>query len=476
MSNVAAERQKSEPPATDPRRVLTLCSGVTFIAFLDFFVVNIAFPDISRDFHHTPINSVTWVVSGYAAMVAAALAPAGRVADSIGRRRVFLWSLVVFTLASVACGFAPSIGWLIAARFVQGAAAGGMIPSALGLILACTPRERIPRAIGTWSAAAGFSAVVGPAVGGVLLHAFGWRSVFFINLPFGCALLVGAVIVLPRQLPGSGDRLPDPAGSLGLGLGIAGIVTALTEGDSWGWHSARTLTLGIVGVVLVLAAVARSRTRSAPAIDTDTWRNPAYSIANLGLALLCASMFAWNIGAPLFATTIWHWSVLKTAAALTIGAVSSMAGSLLAGRLVDQAKRLAVAMLGCALLAASNLIWASALFGTTPNFLRGWLPAAVLGGLGLGIGLTCLSTVAAGAMLPVKFAGGLGMTLAVRQVGGAVGVAGFAAILAAGSGPTHVAGYHHVFVAAAAVSIVSAFVIGGLKLALRVPATTGQGA
>lgn len=445
-----------------PARVLAMCSGITFMAFLDFTVVNIAFPDILKSFEHTSLNTVTWVVSGYAVMFAALLAPAGRIADSIGRRTVLLWSLGVFTIASFVCGVAPSIGWLIAGRFLQGAAAGGMIPAALGLILSTTPRERIPRAVATWSAASGFSAVIGPSVGGVLLRVLDWRWVYFVNLPIGVVLLLGGLAVLPGHVRGSGGRLPDSVGSVALGLGIAGVVSALTEGDQWGWADARTIGLGVIGLALIGVTVLRSRAHEAPAIDTTVWRSPTYKIANLGLAMLSANMFAWNLAAPLFATTIWHWTILETAGALCIGGVASMAGSLSAGRLTTPAAHVKVAMAACLLFTASNAIWASGLYGTTSNFWTAWLPAGILGGIGLGLGFTCLSTLAAGAVTPVKFAGGLGMTVAVRQVGGAVGVAGFAAIMVSSVTPRSLSAFHHVFVAAMAVNIACALLASTL--------------
>lgn len=459
--------QQGKPEAVNTSRVFALCSGASFLAFLDLSIISIAFPDILKDFPGTSLNSMTWVLSGYSVMLAATLAPFGRVADSVGRRTVFLWSLTGFSVASLVCAVAPSIWWLIAARFVQGVAAGGMIPAALGLILATTPRERIPRAVGAWSAVAGFSAVIGPAAGGVLLHAFGWRAVFYVNLPVCAVLLIGGLAALPRDVRGSGVRLPDPVGSIALALGIAGAVSALTEGDTWGWSDFRTIGLGVAGIALVVGTVLRSRTHRAPAIDIAVWRSPVYKLASLGLGMLNMTMFAWMLAAPLFAAAIWHWSTLETAAALCIGAVSSMAGSLSAGRLTHPGHQVRVAVLGSLLFAGSNAIWASPLFGSTPHFWSGWLPAALLGGGGLGLAITCLSTLAARTVPPVRFASGLGMTLTVRQVGGAVGVAGLASIMASSAVPESVSSFHHVYAAAMAVNILCALVMCALFAALR---------
>ncbi len=456
-----------EARTVSPGWVMTVCAGSTFIAFLDFSVVNIAFPEISHSFARISINSLTWIVSGYAVAFAALLAPGGRIADAIGRKGVFLWSLVVFTLASLVCGLAPSVGWLIAARFVQGAASGGMVPSALGLILATTPRERIGHAVSIWTTAAGFSAVIGPAVGGVLLHIFSWRAVFLINLPFGAAMLAGGLVVLPAHVKGAADRLPDFTGSLALGLGVAGVVSALTEGDSWGWLDARTIGLAVAGLVLVAVSVLRSRTHQAPAIDLAVWRSRAFQIANLGLSMLSAVMFAWMLGAPLFAAAVWHWPVLDTAAALCVGGAASMAGALAAGRFKTATVRVRAGVAGSLMFAGSNAIWASSLFGPRPDFLAAWLPAAILGGGGLGLALTSLSTIAAGTITPLKFAGGLGMITSVRQVGGAIGVAGVATILASNAVPESISSFHEVFIAAMAVNICCAVIVSSLIVVLR---------
>jgi EmrB/QacA subfamily drug resistance transporter len=467
----AAAERKREGGEVNPARVLALCSGVTFLAFLDFAIVNIAFPPILDEFPDTSINTMTWIVSGYAVMFAALLAPAGRIADSVGRRNVFLWSVGAFTVASLVCGVAPSVEWLIAGRFVQGAAAGGMVPAALGLILATTPPERIPRAVALWSTAAGFAAAIGPAVGGLLLEAFGWRAVFLVNLPFGVALVMGGVAVLPAHVRGSGDRRPDAIGTVALGLGVVGVVSALTEGENWGWGSAATIGVGVVGLALVGASVLRSRTHPAPAIDVEVWRSPTYKIATRALGLISITMFAWNLAAPLFAATIWDWTILETAGALSVGAVSFMVASLSVGRLTDPGVRVKVAILGCLLFAGSNAIWASDLFGATPNFLGAWLPAAILGGGGLGLAMTCLSTMVAGALAPLKFAGGMGMTLAVRQVGGAIGVAGFAAIIASSAEPGGIASFHNVFYALIVVNVACALAVGALLPVFRRPST-----
>ncbi|MGV9331246.1 MFS transporter [Nocardia sp. NPDC003726] len=168
----ASVRLTSPPTATAATRTLLIACGAAFIAFLDLSVVNIAFPSIARDYPGTATATLTWVVSGYAVAFAALLTPAGRLADALGRRRLFLGALAGFAVTSLLCALAPTAGWLIAGRVLQGGTAALMVPSALGLVLAATPREKMGAAIGAWSAAGGFAAVVGPALGGALVEGF----------------------------------------------------------------------------------------------------------------------------------------------------------------------------------------------------------------------------------------------------------------------------------------------------------------
>lgn len=450
------------PPKVSPQKVLAVCSGATFMAFLDLSVVNIAFPDMLSDFHGTQISTLTWVVSGYAVTFAAFLTPAGRLADTVGRRAVFLASLVGFTLASLLCGAAPNPGVLITGRVLQGVFAAGMIPAALALIIASTPLERLIKAIGAWSAVGGFSSVVGPVVGGVLVDHFGWRSVFIVNVPIGVLLIVGALTVLPAHRPPAGSRFPDMLGSLVLAAGIGAVVAGLTEGDRWGWTDGRTLGLLIVGVVLGLLALLRSRGHEAPAIETKLWKSRRFAICNAASLVFGAAMFAWLLSGPLLTTQVWHWTIMESAGALTIGAVASMFASLAAGRVSNPVNHRWVIVVGALLFAACNVLMASDLFGVEPRFWSAWVPAAILGGAGLGAGVTGLGSTAATALPPLQFAAGVGMNMTARQLGGAIGVAGLAAVMSSSGGSSLIAPYHHAYLACAivvALSAVVAFVI-----------------
>ncbi|HEV2370652.1 MAG TPA: MFS transporter [Streptosporangiaceae bacterium] len=447
--------QAPAPPKISPGLVLALCSGATFMAFLDLSVVNIAFPKILAAYPHTPISTLTWVASGYAVTFAAFLTPVGRLADSVGRHRVFLTSLAGFTLASLLCAIAPDPGVLIAGRVLQGGFAAGMIPSALALIISSTPFEKLFKAVGTWTAIGGFSAVVGPALGGVLVDQFGWRSVFYINVPIGVALLAGGLKWVPRHLPTSG-RLPDFLGTALVTLGISGAVAGLTEGQTWGWLDARTLGLLIAGLALVAAALLRSHKHPAPAVNMGLWQSRRFAICNITYFVFGTAMFAWLLSGALFTTSVWHWSILTTAGALSIGAVVSMVTSVITGRVKNQSWHGWLIALGALMFAAACALMSTGLLNASPDFWGVWVPASLLGGGGLGFGITGLGVAAATSLPPIQFAAGLGMNLTARQVGGALGIAGFAAIMSRHA--ILLDNFHTLYRACAAVALLSAVI------------------
>lgn len=452
----SSQQQTGGPAAVSPGLVLLLCSGATFMAFLDLSVVNIAFPEIIKAFPSTTMANLTWVVSGYAVMFAALLTPAGRLADTLGRAKVFLGSLIGFTIASLICGAAPNATALIVGRFLQGAMAAGMIPAALGLIMAATPLPHLMKAIGAWSAAAGFSAVIGPVIGGLLVDHLSWRAVFYINGPVGLLLLLAGLRGLPKHLPPAGSKLPDLIGTVSFAVGVGFVVAALTEGESWGWADARTLGLLICGLALCLVALLRSQKHESPAIDTGLWKSTRFARTNVVSAIFGVSMFAWLLAGPLWATQVWHWSIMEAAGALSIGAVASMITSTVAGRINDPGKHRLLVVIGLLMFAACTVMQSTDLFfDTEPKFWSAWVPSGLLGGGGLGFAATALSSIAATSLPPVRFAAGVGMNLTARQVGGALGTAGLAAVFASYDRPG-VDAFHTVYIACTVISVIAA--------------------
>ncbi|KPC62756.1 DHA2 family efflux MFS transporter permease subunit [Streptomyces chattanoogensis] len=420
------------PVYARPGLTLLAACGAAFIAFLGVSVVYIAFPELPKSFPGSSLSSLSWVVSGYTVVFAAALAPIGKMADVIGLRTLFLVSVTGFTAASLLCALAPTAELLIAFCALQGLFAAGMIPSSLGLLLASRSPQQRPKAIGLWGASSSAAAAVGPPLGGFLVHSFDWSGVFLVNVPLGALLLILAWRVLPR-VPSERGGVPDMIGMLALMLGVGGLVAGLTKGSTWGWGSAAFLGTTLGGALLLGLAVLRSRRHRVPALQLTLLRTRKFAVANATFVLFGASMYCWLIAAPLFTTEIWHYSPLSAGLALTPGAVLSVAASVLAGRMPRKYQR-AVVVAGALMVAVQCGIWALAL-RSTPDYLVVWMPANVIGGVGIGAVMTTLSSAAAGALPPQQFAAGSGMAMTSRQVGAALGTGAFAALTAALGGP-----------------------------------------
>jgi EmrB/QacA subfamily drug resistance transporter len=408
-----------------PRRapnVLAVAAGAAFLALLDTTVANLAVADVRTDFAGASVAGATWLITIYAVTFAACLAPAGRVADVVGRRTLLLVGVGAFTLLSLLCALAPSLEALLLARGLQGAAAAAMIPASLAVVLADTPPERRAAAIGAWSAAGALAAAAGPALGGVLVDTVGWRSLFLINVPIGVAILVGA-----RNVGGGapGGRLPDAVGTILLGLAIGGAALGISQGPEWGWGD--PATLGVLAGAVLSAAIAlrRSFTQPTPALETGLWRAPRFAAANLASLLYGAALFPWMLIGVLFLITIWGYSPLEAGLAMTPGAVVAAAVALAAARRTTP--RLAVSG-GALILASAGAICTLAL-PETPSFLSFWLPVGVLIGAGMGAITTGVSTAAALSVQPERFAAAVGLNQTARQVGGALGVAALAALV-----------------------------------------------
>ena len=312
-----------------------------------------------------------------------------------------------------------------------------------------------------WSAAGAFAAAVGPSVGGVLVHAFGWRSLFVINVPAGLALAAGAGI-LPRTATAR-TRLPDALGTVLLACGIGLAALGLSQGSVWGWGDARTIASLAGGVAGTVAAVQRSWRMPVPAIETGLWKHRTFAWANGASLLYGASLYAWMLLGVLVLTELWHYSELQAGLAMTPGAIAASVSAVVVGR---RATPRTAVVAGAALMAASGLFIAATL-PTHGEFLTYWLPIGLVLGAGMGMVTTGTSTAAALSVPPQSFAAGTGLNQTARQVGGALGVATLATLLRSG-GAGQVATFTHVYVFVSLAAVGAGLV--GLALVLR-PAT-----
>src|SRR3954454_12517145 len=214
-------------------RVLIVVSAAVFMASLDLFIVNIAFPAIESDFGGTSLASLSWILNAYAIVFAALLVPAGRSADRLGRRRSFVAGLAIFTVASALSAAAPSVELLVAARVLQAVGAASVFPTSLALLLPQSPAEERRKAVSIWAAVGAVAAAAGPPIGGLLVQA-GWQLVFLVDVPIGRAVLVFAVRILREAREPAGTPRPDLGGAALLTAAIATLALGIVKSSDWG--------------------------------------------------------------------------------------------------------------------------------------------------------------------------------------------------------------------------------------------------
>jgi EmrB/QacA subfamily drug resistance transporter len=459
----------SSAPLTAGRRaqarsgpVLAVASAAAFLAMLDATVVNLAVADLRTDFPTVAVGDLSWVVTIYAITFAALLAPGGRFADLVGRRALLGAGAALFTIMSIVAAAAPSLGVLLVARGLQGAGAAAMIPASLAVVLADTPPERRAAAIGVWSASSALAAAAGPAIGGVLVDVAGWRSVFFITIPAGLAVMAGTQLLPMAGMRPARAQAPDVLGILLLAAGVGGLALGVSRGDAWGWGDARTLATVGGGLLGLVAVVLRSMRHPAPAVEVGLWRSRPFAMANLASLLYGAVLFSWLLVGVLVITQVWGYTPLRAGLAMTPGAIIAAVVALRAGPIVQRSGPRPV-VLGGLLILAATATWLGLAVDDEAAFWALWLPASVPLGIGMGAVVTGLSSAAALSVGPTQFAAGVGLNQAARAIGGALGVAALATILR-GTDPAAAASYRGVYLMCTILLLAAAAVACGLKL------------
>jgi MFS family permease len=309
--------------------------------------------EIGVSFGGHSIADLSWILNAYAITYAALLIPAGRYADRVGHKRLFLTGLALFTTASAVAAASPSLWILVAARVAQAAGAAAVTPTSLGLLLGAVTAERRAGAVRIWATAGAVAAALGPLVGGLLVGA-SWRWAFLVNLPVGAALLVAAGRVLPSSPARDEAGAPDVAGAALLALGVGALTTTLVRGPEWGWTSAGGTTAAIAAV-LALALFARHTSRHAdPLLDRELLRVPRLAWANAATVLFNASFAGGLLALILFLQQAWGYSALQAGLAITPGPLAVPLFAFVGQQLAQRLTGGVVALLG-------NLLWAAGL-------------------------------------------------------------------------------------------------------------------
>jgi NTE family protein len=407
---------------TAPSTVLAVASLGVFMAFVDATIVNIAFPDIARTFPDASLSGLSWVLNAYNIVFAAFLVAAGRIADLLGRRRVFLLGLIEFTLASGLCAVATSAELLTAFRVLQALGAALLVPASLGLVLEAFSADRRSHAVALLTAVGAVAAGIGPSLGGLLVSAGSWRLVFLVNVPVGVAAYVLSRRHLVESRAPGRRRLPDVVGATVLALAIGTLVLGVIKGGEWGWASPPILVCFAASVLLGALFAWRCRWHRSPIVDLALLRDRTFTTANAMSVLAAAGFYGYTLSNVLFLTGVWGYSVLEAGLAITPGPFVAAAVAGPSSRLAERYGHRVVLFAG-GLVWAGAVVWLVLRVGTTPAFLEQWLPATCLLGIGAGITLPNLSGAAVASAPGEDFATATGLNSVARQIGAALGVA-----------------------------------------------------
>jgi EmrB/QacA subfamily drug resistance transporter len=432
--------------ATPSAAVFAVTALGGLVVSLDVSVANSLMPAIGHEFAGEGRAALSWVITAYAIVFAAALVPAGRIADRAGRRRTYLGGLALFAVGSLLCGVAPDLGVLLAGRIVQGLGAAAASPASLGLLLAaCSDRHRATYAA-RWTGAAALGVCLGPFVGGVLTAAGDWRWAFLVNLP----VIAGLCLATPRLLAETprhpGRRLPDPLGAGMFALAAAGLALALSEMTTWGTTSARTLgSLGAAGL-LTVAFVGRSRRVSEPMLQLTLLRNRRVVAAAVVAAGYAAGFFGFLLTFMLFSVEHWHLDLVQAGAALLPTGLVVVALTTQVGRLAERVGHRLLLTVGAGQMALALVACAATLGGD--HLEARWFVVGLVLGLGIGLCYPVLAGAAVHGLGAADLAAASAINQCARQLGAAIGVAAAVGLL--GRAPTpDLAHFHSAWLVAA---------------------------
>jgi EmrB/QacA subfamily drug resistance transporter len=373
---------------------------------------------------HTSFTDLQWVVDAYALLLATCMLNAGTLGDLLGRKRVFIGGVVIFTAASAACGAATSPLFLNLARGVQGVGGAVMFAVSLAILSQEFHGKERGTAFGIWGATIGAAVAIGPLVGGALTTWAGWRWIFFVNLPIGAICVVGAFAYLheSRDEQRGGFDLP---GFVTLTAGLFALVLGMLRGNDWGWSSGREVGLLAAGVVFLVAFVLAERVAAAPMFDLSLFRVPTFTGAQIVAFAISSAMFSQFLYLTLYLQNVLGYSPIQAGLRFLPLSLLAFVAAPIAGRLSTRAPVRVLLGVGMGLVGVALLL----MHGVTPS--SHWttlLPGFVVGGLGIGMVNAPLASTAVSVVEPRRAGMASGINNTFRQVGIATGIAGLGAL------------------------------------------------
>jgi EmrB/QacA subfamily drug resistance transporter len=450
-----------------------------FMIMLDNTVVNVALPAIQSDLGISQ-SGLEWVVNAYALTFGVLLLSGGKLADLLGRRRIFIVGLIIFTASSLACGLASGDKMLIGARTVQGIGAALMNPATLSIITATFPPRQRGMAIGIWAGISAMALAIGPLVGGILTQKINWSWIFYINVPIGVAGILAARVFIDESRDTSHEQRLDLPGLISSGIGLFAITFALISTNHHAWTSTLVLSMFAVGIVSLAIFVLLEQRQRLPMLDLSLFRDPTFAGSNAVMLLTGVAMFGIFFFNSLFFQRVIGWSAIQTGAIFLPMTVLVMFVAPAAGKFSDRVGSRWLIAAGMLFLTGSLLDFAQLEQGS--NF---WnvLPALILGGFGMGLVMTP-TTAAAMRSVPVDKAGvGSAVINSMRQVGGSLGIAVLGAVVATQvhtqiPGPRFAEeftrGYHDALYVAAGITLSAAVIAVSLVRQVAHPHPTSE--
>jgi EmrB/QacA subfamily drug resistance transporter len=398
-----------------------------FMIMLDNTVVFVALSAMQEDLHIST-SQLEWVVNGYALTFAVLMLTGGKLADLLGRRLIFIVGLVIFTIASLACGLATTAAILIGARVVQGVGSALMNPATLSIITATFPPRQRGTAIGIWVGVSAMALAIGPLVGGLITEHINWSWIFFINVPVGVVAIVVARMVIQESRDTSHEQRLDLPGLLVSGVALFALTYALIEANQHGWTSPLILGLFAVAAIGLVGFVLLELRQRLPMLDLSLFRNPTFAGANVVMFLVALAMFGIFFFVSLYMQNVLGYSPTEAGAAFLPMTILIVLLAPLAGRLSDRIG--SRWLMGAGLVFVSISLVIESTFGVHSSY---WniLPAMLVGGMGMAFAMTPTAAAAMGSV-PVDKAGvGSAVLNSMRQVGGSLGIALMGAIVVA---------------------------------------------
>jgi EmrB/QacA subfamily drug resistance transporter len=415
----------------NPWVVLIVVSLGFFMTLLDLTIVNIAIPNMIAKLHAS-LDGILWVINAYALVLAVLLITAGRLGDLRGQRKLFIVGVALFTAASAACGFSPTVGALIAFRTVQGIGAAVLMPQTLAILTMVFPPERRGAAFGIWGAVAGVATIAGPTLGGLLVTAFDWRYIFFINVPVGLAVIVLGLLLIPDLRTGTEHTLDVP-GVVLASLALLAICYGLVEGQKYNWGKITSiisipLVIGVGVVLLGIFLFVQARTQDQePLVPFALFRDRNFSLMSWMAGAIAIGMMGIFLPLTIYLQSALGFSALKAGLVLSPSSLVSMFIAPLAGRLTDRIGGKFILFTGVVTF-AGGMGWLAAI--ATPNSTwPDFLPALAIAGFGMGCTFAPMTTVAMRSVQPRLAGAASGMINTTRQVGAVIGTAAVGALL-----------------------------------------------